>query len=88
MATTKLTSASLCPQCGGGLKCFVRDVGGVSYYDEYSLTCEKCGLVGQEGFYGGHILSSDWHTNCPFCGKQETEHETTPERFWYYVKSD
>jgi len=71
-----------CPKCGAEAECFWRDVGGVEYYDEYTLVCENCGHVEKEIEYGGSPIAGNWVTCCPFCGKEYFRHPETPQRYW------
>jgi len=64
-----------CPKCGySNATCSCRDVGGVEYYDEYTLYCEKCGYTASSIQYGGSPLSANWDTRCPFCGQDQRAH--------------
>lgn len=71
-----------CPRCGSpDTICLCQDVGGVEYYDEYTLYCKTCGYTEQRIEYGGSPLSSNFHTKCPFCGKTGLDHMREQEIF-------
>jgi hypothetical protein len=64
-----------CPHCAiRDAKCECKDVGGVEYYDEYSLTCGTCGYRATAVIHGGSPMSSDWDTECPYCGQNQRAH--------------
>jgi len=85
MVATTLTSSSPCPTCGGELKCYCTDVGGIVEDFQYSLACGQCGLLQRESKYGGDPCFNDINnlpdTTCPYCGQAVGAHKETPAEF-------
>lgn len=74
-----------CPKCGSySVQCYHADVGGVEYYDEYTLHCKDCGYIERVGRSGGSPMSDNWVTECPYCGVGCYSHRVTPEGLWGY----
>jgi C4-type Zn-finger protein len=79
----------LCPQCGGPVKCSVRQISeSIYFYDEYTLQCENenCGYIAKQKIEKGatYLGARDYlggarETECPFCGEKAKYHPRTPK---------
>lgn len=77
MDPSKATEDPKCPKCGNNAIClYMGDIGGVDYQDLYRLRCPCYGYEEDQCLYGGSPVSSNWPTNCPFCGVVYGQHET------------
>jgi len=63
-----------CPKHGHFCKCYVTDVGGNEYTDEYTLFCSECNFKKTLVQPGG----PNWESVCPFCGEERSRHQPTP----------
>lgn len=72
-ATSSILRTALpCPNCRGMLTCHDRDIGsGGQEVDEYSLVCERCGLIAREVVrdveHAGLPNEARYENCCPYC---------------------
>ena len=68
------------PNCSAACECFVREIQeGVSFYDEYTRHCKKCGHTTKKTIEKGSFLLAVHQTECPFCGLMSKNHPRAPK---------
>lgn len=70
-------------QCRGSGDCFWQNASGRanSKCDEYTFVCKKCGSIRRKVIYYGSDLLEEWDTICPFCGRSQRDHISTPKKY-------